>query len=106
MILFNRQGAKNAKKIILCAFSLDYFITGFSFHSKTKGEEFEKNLCVFAVVIFLPDFPLCISCLPQFFQLHFIAHGVHALPETMMLVGSKLPVIGNINQRLLFPLRG
>src|SRR5579872_5892649 len=52
-----------------------------------------------------PDLPGCIPAGPQPFQTDFVAHGVHALPEAVVLVGHELPVARQALQGLALELR-
>src|SRR6185437_16310834 len=52
-----------------------------------------------------PDFPRGVAALPERFQPHFVAHGVHALPEAVVLIGHQLAIARQLLQRLALELR-
>src|SRR6185312_8523472 len=53
-----------------------------------------------------PDLPGGIAARPEGLEAHFVAHGVHALPETVVLVGHELPVARQTLERLALEQRG
>src|SRR5262245_56562401 len=54
---------------------------------------------------FTPNLPGSLSAVPQGLESDFVAYGVHALPEAVMLVRHELPVAGEVFERLALELR-
>jgi len=47
-----------------------------------------------------PDLPRCVAAFPKGLEADFVADGVHALPEAVVLISHELAVAGEMFERL------